>query len=137
MSTTGSSTGLSTPFSASASTSSGVHTVALKLPKSWAAWDVLLNCKNAKDGVSNPMFDELLKHCGDPRLENSTWRVEGVELSEGFLEGLVGQLVRRKLDEVHYLSCICKTQSRDAVVKLCEAASKSSDSKLSFHLGKP
>ena len=60
-----------------------------------------------------------------------------MELGEAFLEGLVGQLVRRELDEVHYLSCVCMAQSSDAVVKLGEAASKSSDSKLSFCLSKP
>ena len=60
-----------------------------------------------------------------------------MELGEAFLEGLVGQLVRRKLDEIHYLSCVCAAQSRNAVAKLCEAANKPSDSKLSFHLSKP
>ena len=64
-------------------------------------------------------------------------RVESVELGEAFLEGLVGQLVWRELDEVHYLSCVCTAQSSDAVVKLIEAASKFSGSKLSFHLSKP
>ena len=34
-------------------------------------------------------------------------RVEDVELSEAFLERLVGQLVRRELDKVHFLSCVC------------------------------
>ena len=62
--------------------------------------------------------------------------VEGVELSEAFLEGLVGQLVQRELDEVHYLRSVCTHQSSDAVVKLREASSKSSDSKLSFCLSK-
>ena len=60
-------------------------------------------------------------------------RVEGVELGEAFLEGFIGQLVRRELDEVHYL---CTAQSSDAVVKLGEAVSKASDSKLSFCLSK-
>ena len=64
-------------------------------------------------------------------------RVEGVELSEAFLEGFVGQLVRRELNEVHYLSCVCTAQSSGAVIKLCEAARKSSGSKLSFCLSKP
>ena len=64
-------------------------------------------------------------------------RVEGVQLGETFLAGLVGQLVQRKLDEVHYLSCVCTAQSSDAIVKLCVAASKSSDSNLSFRLSKP
>ena len=64
-------------------------------------------------------------------------RVEGVELSEAFLEGFVGQLVRRELNEVHYLSCVCMAQSSDTVVKLGEAASKASESKLSFCLSKP
>ena len=43
--------------------------------------------------------------------------VEGVS-GEAFLEGLVGQHVWRELDEVHYLSCNCMTQSTDTVVKL-------------------
>ena len=64
-------------------------------------------------------------------------RVEGVELSEAFLEGFVGQLVWRELDEVHYLSCVCMAQNSNAIVKLGEAASKGSDSKLSFCLSKP
>ena len=64
-------------------------------------------------------------------------RVEGVDLGEALLEGFVGQIVRRELDEVHYLSCVCTAQSSDAVVKLGEAASKASDSKLSFCLSKP
>ena len=63
-------------------------------------------------------------------------RVEGVELNEAFLEGLIEQLVRGELDEVQYLSCICMAQSRNAVEKLGEAASKASDSKLSFCLRK-
>ena len=64
-------------------------------------------------------------------------RVEVVELGEVFLEGLVGKLVRRELDEVHYLSCVHMAQSSNRVVKLCKAASKASDSKLSFSLSKP
>ena len=64
-------------------------------------------------------------------------RVEGVELGEAFLEGFVGQLVQRELDEVHYLSCICMAQSSHSVVKLGEAGSKAFDSKLSFCLSKP
>ena len=63
--------------------------------------------------------------------------VEGVELCEALPEGLVGQLVRRELNEVHYLSCTCMAQSSDAVVKLGEAASKNSDCKLRFSLSKP
>ena len=63
-------------------------------------------------------------------------RVKGLELGKVFLEGLVGRLVRRELDEVHYMSCVCTAQSRDAVVKLGEAASKGSDSKLSFCFSK-
>ena len=43
----------------------------------------------------------------------------------------------RELNEVHHLSCVCTAQSSDTVVKLCEAASKASDSKLSFRLRKP
>ena len=34
-------------------------------------------------------------------------RVEGVELGEALPEGLVGQLIWRELNEVHYMSCIC------------------------------
>ena len=64
-------------------------------------------------------------------------RVEGVELGEVFLEGFVGQLVWRELNEVHYLSCVCTAQSSNAVVNLGEAASKASDSKLSFCFSKP
>ena len=60
-----------------------------------------------------------------------------LELGKVFPEGLLGQLVHRELDEVHYLSCVCRAQIRDAVVKLCVAASKASDSKLSFCLSKP
>ena len=54
-------------------------------------------------------------------------RVEGEELGEVFLEGLVGQLVWNELDEVHYLSFVCMAQSSGAIVILGEAASKSSD----------
>ena len=46
-------------------------------------------------------------------------RVEGVELGEAFLEGLL----RRELNEVHDLSCICTTESTNKVIKLCEAGS--------------
>ena len=63
--------------------------------------------------------------------------VEGVELGEALPERLIGQLIWRVLDEVHYLSGVSTTQSSDAVVKLGEAASKISDSKLSFGLSKP
>ena len=64
-------------------------------------------------------------------------RVEDVEFCEALLEGLVWQLVPRELDEVHYLSCVCTAQSSDPVVKLGEAASKTSYSKLSLRLSKP
>ena len=60
-----------------------------------------------------------------------------MELGEALPEGLIGQLIWRLLDEVHYLSCISTAQSRDTVVKLGEAASNISDSKLSFRLSKP
>ena len=60
-----------------------------------------------------------------------------LELGKVFPEGLLGQLVHRELDEVHYLSCVCRAQSSNAVVKLCEDASKASDSKPSFWLSKP
>ena len=33
-------------------------------------------------------------------------RVEGVQLGEALLEGLIGSLVWRVLDEVHHLSCV-------------------------------
>ena len=64
-------------------------------------------------------------------------RVEGVELFYAFLEGFVGQLVQRELDEVHYLSCVCRAKSSNAVLKLGVAAIKASHSKLSFCLSKP
>ena len=63
-------------------------------------------------------------------------RVEGVELGEVLPEGIIGQLVWRILNEVHYLSGVNTAQSSDAVVKLGEAASKISDSQLSFRLSK-
>ena len=58
-------------------------------------------------------------------------------MDEAFLVGLIGQVVRKELDEFQYLSCICMAQSSDAVVKLREAAIKSTDSKLSLYLSKP
>ena len=61
-------------------------------------------------------------------------RVEGVELGRVFLEELREQQVLRKLHEVYNLSCICKTQNTNAVIKLWEAGSNSFDSKLSFSL---
>ena len=64
-------------------------------------------------------------------------RIEGVELGEALPEGLIGQLIWRVLDEVHYLSSVSTTQSRAALVRLGEAVSKISDSKQSFCLSKP
>ena len=64
-------------------------------------------------------------------------RVEGVEHGEPLPEELIGQLIWRVLDEVHFLSSISMAQSSNAVVKLGEAASKISDSKLSLCLSKP
>ena len=64
-------------------------------------------------------------------------RVEGVELGEALPEGLKGQLIWRVLDEVYYLSSVSTAWSRDAVLKLGEAANKIYDSKLSFRMSKP
>ena len=59
-------------------------------------------------------------------------RVEGVELGKALPGGLIGQLIWRVLNEVHYLRCVCTAQTMGVLVKLGEAASKISDSKLSF-----
>ena len=63
--------------------------------------------------------------------------VQGVELREAFHEGLVGILIRRKLDEINNLGDVSMVEGLHAVVELGEARGKALDGELGLSLGKP
>ena len=60
-----------------------------------------------------------------------------MEFHEAFLDGLIGVLIRGKLDEIYNLGGVSTVEGPHTVVEFGEAGGNAPNGKLGLHLGKP